>query len=93
MPSAPAITEVGDGRQSIVDRWAGLAFSCNSDRVRLRCLALSANAVFIAYGLTRPLWPVLALHFERTPITAWRPWQTLLLQRERRAQEPAAASP
>jgi hypothetical protein len=53
-----------------------LAFSCN-DLMRLRCMALSANAAFIAYGLTAQLWPVLALHFLLVPVNAWRLWQTL----------------
>lgn len=39
-----------------------LAFSCN-DLLRLRYVALTANAAFIAYGLTAQLWPVLALHW------------------------------
>jgi hypothetical protein len=69
-----------------------LAFSCN-DLVRLRYVALAANAAFIAYGLMAQLWPVLALHFVLVPINAWRLWQTLDSQRERQAQEPAAASP
>ena len=68
-----------------------LAFSCN-DLVRLRYLALSANAAFIAYGLTAQLWPVLVLHFMLMPINAWRLWQTLYRQPESRAQRPAPAS-
>ena len=68
-----------------------LAFSCN-DLVRLRCMALSANAAFIAYGLTAQRWPVLALHFVLVPINAWRLWQTLCRQREQQAQRPAPAS-
>ena len=69
-----------------------LAFSCN-DLVRLCYVALSANAAFIAYGLTAQLWPVLALHFVLVPINAWRLWQTLRLQRGSPAQRPAPASP
>lgn len=69
-----------------------LAFSCN-DLVRLRFVALSANAAFIAYGLTAQLWPVLALHFVLVPINAWRLWQTLDRQREKQGQQPAAVSP
>ncbi len=69
-----------------------LAFSCN-DLVRLRYVALAANAAFIAYGLTAQLWPVLALHFVLVPVNAWRLWQTLQLQRERQVQRPAPASP
>ncbi len=68
-----------------------LAFSCN-DLVRLRCVALAANAAFIAYGLTAQLWPVLALHLVLVPINAWRLWQTLRLQRVSQAQQRAAAS-
>lgn len=70
-----------------------LDYSCNSDRVRLRCIAQSASAAFIAHGLKGPLWPVLAPHFKRAPIAAWRLWHTLLLQRERQAQVTAVASP
>ena len=69
-----------------------LAFSCN-DLVRLRYMALSANAAFIAYGLTAQLWPVLALHFVLVPINAWRLRQTLHGQRETLAQRSAPASP
>lgn len=68
-----------------------LAFSCN-DLVRLRYLALSANAAFIAYGLTAQLWPVLALHFVLVPINVWRLWQTLYRQPQGPAQRPAPAS-
>jgi CRP/FNR family cyclic AMP-dependent transcriptional regulator len=68
-----------------------LAFSCN-DLVRLRYLALSANAAFIAYGLTAQLWPVVAVHFVLVPINAWRLWQTIHGQREPLAQRPAQAS-
>jgi hypothetical protein len=71
-----------------------MAFSCN-DLVRLRYVALSANAAFIAYGLTAQLWPVLALHVVLVPINAWRLWQTLDRQREQHVQveNPAPASP
>lgn len=67
-----------------------LAFSCN-DLVRLRYMALAANAAFIAYGLTAQLWPVLALHFVLVPINAWRLWQTLQSQHERQPQQAATA--
>ena len=68
-----------------------LAFSCN-DLLRLRYVALTANAAFIAYGLTAQLWPVLALHFVLVPINSWRLWQTLCRQREPQALRPAPAS-
>ena len=68
------------------------AFSCN-DLVRLRDVALSANAAFIAYGLTAQLWPVLALHFVLVPVNAWRLWQTLQIQPKSQAQQRAPASP
>ncbi len=71
-----------------------LAFSCD-DLVRLRYVALSANAAFIAHGLTAQLWPVLALHFVLVPINGWRLWQTLDRQPEQQVQVrgPAPASP
>lgn len=56
-------------------------------------MALSANAAFIAYGLTAQLWPALALHFVLVPINAWRLWQTLYRQRERQALQPAPVNP
>ncbi len=68
-----------------------LAFSCNN-LVRLRYMALSANAAFIAYGLTAQLWPVLVLHFVLVPINAWRLWQTVDRQPKGQAQRPAPAS-
>jgi CRP/FNR family transcriptional regulator, cyclic AMP receptor protein len=68
-----------------------LAFSCN-DLVRLRYVALSANAAFIAYGLLAQLWPVLVLHFVLVPINGWRLWQALCRQPESQALRPAPAS-
>ena len=53
-----------------------LAFSCN-DIVRLRYAALTANAAFIAYGLTAQLWPVLALHAVLVPVNLWRLWEVI----------------
>lgn len=52
-----------------------LAFSC-TNIVRLRYVALAANAAFITYGLTAELWPVLALHSVLVPINLWRLLQT-----------------
>lgn len=52
-----------------------LAFSC-TNIVRLRYVALAANAAFITYGLTAELWPVLALHSVLVPINLWRLRQT-----------------
>lgn len=48
-----------------------LAFSCNN-MLRLRYVALAANAAFIAYGFAAQLWPVLALHAVLVPINLWR---------------------
>ena len=53
-----------------------LAFSCNNI-VRLRYVALSANAAFIAYGFTSQLWPVFFLHAVLVPINLWRLQQAL----------------
>ncbi|MCU0920585.1 MAG: hypothetical protein MUF16_09655 [Burkholderiaceae bacterium] len=85
-----AIPQLGDALGWSAAALTLLAFSCN-DLVRLRYVALAANAAFTAYGLTAQLWPVLALHFVLVPINAWRPWQTLQSQRERQAQQPATA--
>lgn len=52
-----------------------MAFSCKNI-VRLRYAALSANAAFIAYGITAELWPVLVLHFILVPINLWRLFET-----------------
>jgi CRP/FNR family transcriptional regulator, cyclic AMP receptor protein len=48
-----------------------MAFSCNN-LLQLRLLALTANAAFIAYGITAQLWPVVALHFVLVPINLCR---------------------
>jgi CRP/FNR family cyclic AMP-dependent transcriptional regulator len=53
-----------------------LAFSCNGI-VRLRYVALSANAAFMAYGLTAELWPVFFLHAVLVPVNLWRLTQAL----------------
>lgn len=53
-----------------------LAFSC-SNIIRLRYVAITANAAFIAYGLTAQLWPVLVLHAVLVPINLWRLRQAL----------------
>ncbi len=68
-----------------------LGFSCN-DLVRLRYVALSANAAFIAYGQTAQLRPVLALHFVLVPINVRRLWETLFRQQDTQAQRPAPAN-
>ena len=65
-----------------------LSFSCN-DILRLRYVALSANAAFIAYGFTAKLWPVLALHFVLVPVNVWRLVQTRQLAARRRTREGA----
>jgi hypothetical protein len=65
-----------------------LSFSC-SDILRLRYVALSANAAFIAYGFTAKLWPVLALHFVLVPVNVWRLVQTRQLPVRRRTNEGA----
>lgn len=46
-------------------------FACEGGQ-RLRVAALSANAAFVAYGLTAGLLPVLALHIVLIPINLWR---------------------
>jgi hypothetical protein len=46
-------------------------FMC-SDMRRLRCVALGANAAFIAYGALAHLWPVLVLHLLLVPVNLWR---------------------
>jgi CRP/FNR family transcriptional regulator, cyclic AMP receptor protein len=53
-----------------------LAFSC-SNIVRLRYVALAANAAFIAYGFTAELWPVFVLHAILVPVNVWRLRQAL----------------
>ncbi len=44
----------------------------SADIRRLRLLALTANATFIAYGATAELLPVLALHLALVPVNLWR---------------------
>ena len=56
-----------------------LAFSCTSV-LRLRIVALAANATFIAYGISAQLWPVVALHLVLVPVNLWH-----LRQARRRA--------
>lgn len=53
-----------------------LAFSCDNI-VRLRYVALSANAAFIAYGFSAELWPVFFLHAVLVPVNVWRLRQAL----------------
>lgn len=48
-----------------------VTFACQ-DGQRLRIAALSANAAFVAYGLTAGLMPILALHLVLIPINLWR---------------------
>jgi CRP/FNR family cyclic AMP-dependent transcriptional regulator len=47
-----------------------LAFSCTGV-LRLRIVALAANAAFIAYGVSSQLWPVVALHLVLVPVNLW----------------------
>lgn len=51
-------------------------FLCRSHRP-LRCLALSANLAFIAYGALAGLAPVMALHLLLVPINVLRLVQAL----------------
>jgi hypothetical protein len=46
-------------------------FVCR-DMLRLRLLALAANAAFIGYGTSAELLPVLALHLALVPVNLWR---------------------
>lgn len=48
-----------------------MTFVCR-DMVRLRMLALGANAAFVAYGAMAALTPVLVLHLVLAPINLWR---------------------
>ena len=52
------------------------SFAC-SDMMRLRVLALAANAAFATYGWHAGLVPVLALHLALAPVNAWRLAQLL----------------
>ena len=62
-----------------------LTFYCN-DMLRLRLLALSANAAFVVYGLTAVLPPVLALHLMLIPdLLRLLQLRKLLLGKERMA--------
>jgi hypothetical protein len=53
-----------------------LTFFCR-DMWRLRCLALGANAAFIAYAAMVQLWPVLVLHLALMPVNLWRLTQVM----------------
>ena len=48
-----------------------LTFGC-VDMLRLRLLALAANAAFIAYGTSAELLPVMVLHLALVPVNLWR---------------------
>lgn len=58
-------------------------FAC-ADGLRLRIVALAANAAFIGYGSTAALLPVLALHLALVPINVWRLHGLLLARRRQR---------
>lgn len=57
LPEVGAIPPLNDVLGESAAALTQLAFSCN-DLMRLRYVALAANAAFIAYGLTAQLWPV-----------------------------------
>jgi hypothetical protein len=69
-----------------------MTFVCRDMR-RLRLLALSANAAFIAYGALAQLLPVLALHLALVPVNLWRLNQTLRPAQRRDAANPSPTSP
>jgi hypothetical protein len=69
-----------------------MTFVCRDMR-RLRLLALSANAAFIAYGALAQLLPVLALHLALVPVNLWRLNQTLRPAQRRDAAGPGLTSP
>jgi hypothetical protein len=73
---------------------AGLTLACfaSSDMLRLRLLALAANAAFIAYAWQEGLHPVLALHLALAPVNAWRLWPLLRAGLSRRASSTWASS-
>jgi hypothetical protein len=73
---------------------AGLTLACfaSGDMLRLRLLALAANAAFAAYGWHADLLPVLALHLVLAPVNAWRLAQLLRARRSERLS-PASSSP
>jgi CRP/FNR family transcriptional regulator, cyclic AMP receptor protein len=58
---------------------ATLGCFASHDMLRLRILALVANAAFVAYGAQAGLLPVLVLHLVLAPVNAWRLWQLLRL--------------
>ena len=58
---------------------ATLGCFASHDMLRLRILALVANAAFVAYGAQTGLLPVLVLHLVLAPVNAWRLWQLLRL--------------
>jgi len=57
----------------------------SGDMLRLRALALAANATFISYGLLAGLAPVLALHLVLVPVNLWRLVQLQRIMRQRAA--------
>ena len=59
---------------------ATLGCFASHDMLRLRILALVANAAFVAYGAQAGLLPVLVLHLVLAPVNAWRLWQLLQLR-------------
>ena len=49
-----------------------LATFCMRDMVALRCLAITSNLAFIAYGALADLGPVLLLHLLLLPVNVLR---------------------
>ena len=66
-------------------------FTC-ADGVRLRVMALSANAAFVAYGFMAGTVPVLVLHLILIPVNLWR-LTGLLRSMEAKAAAAAAQPP
>ena len=71
---------------------ATLASFASHDMLRLRLLALVANAAFVAYGSQADLMPVLVLHLVLAPVNAWRLWQLLRPRLSGRPCGPATPS-
>jgi hypothetical protein len=71
---------------------ATLACFASHDMLRLRLLALVANAAFVAYGSQADLMPVLVLHLVLAPVNAWRLWQLLRPRLSGRPCGPATPS-
>ncbi len=72
---------------------AALTLACfaSGDMLRLRLLALAANAAFAAYGWHAGLTPVLALHLLLAPVNAWRLAQLLRARRQARLRARASS--